>query len=386
MDDLNDLTKVLLIEDNPGDARLIIEYLAPAGEARFNVTVAGRLDSGKNLLDDEIYDIVLLDLNLPDSDGLATFEHLHSHSPLVPVIVLTGLDSDEIGIAAMHKGAQDYLFKGDANRSALVRSIRYSIERAQLEFQILETNRSLEHRVELRTQELEAARELASRSEKLALIGQWSGGIAHDLRNPLGAISNAAFYLKRRFNAGEASFDDDDFSQWIDLIGREVTRANDVITNLLSNGSNKELVLSNIRIGDVIQDSLDSFTLSENVLLSLIIDSNLPPVFGDASQLTRVFQNLMANAQDAMQNDGRLSIGAQGKEESVEIVISDTGSGISPENLEKIFEPLYTDKTHGTGLGLAICQEIISKHNGSISVESEVGAGASFTILIPIAA
>ena len=107
---------------------------------------------------------------------------------------------------------------------------------------------------------------------------------------------------------------------------------------------------------------------------------------GDESQLTRVMQNLVSNAREAMGNGGRLSISAPRVHESVAVVISDTGDGVDPENLEKIFEPLYTDKIHGTGLGLAICQEIIGKHNGSISVESAIGAGASFTIVIPIAA
>ena len=100
MENLNKLTRILLIEDNPSDSRLITESLSPAGEARFEVTVAERLESGKNLLDEEAFDAVLLDLNLPDSDGLDTFERLHSHAPSVPVIVLTGLDSEDVGIAA----------------------------------------------------------------------------------------------------------------------------------------------------------------------------------------------------------------------------------------------------------------------------------------------
>lgn len=385
MQNLDKVTRILLIEDNPGDARLIIEYLSPSGEARFNVTVAERLESGKNLLDAEAFDAVLLDLNLPDSDGLGTFERLHSHAPLVPVIVLTGLDRDDVGIAALKKGAQDYLFKGDADRSSLVRSIRYSIECARLESQILQTNQSLEERVKLRTQELETARERASRSEKLAIIGQLSGGIAHDLRNPLSAISNAAYYLKTKFNAGGPSVNDENISQWIELISREVTLANDVITNLLSHGSNKQLAFSDIQIGHVIQDSLDSFVLNENIVLSITIDPDLPPISGDASQLTRVLQNLAANAQDAMETGGRLSITAQQTGGFVEIVITDTGSGIDPENIDRIFEPLFSGKSHGTGLGLAICHEIIDKHDGEISVTSKIGTGTSFTIQIPAA-
>ena len=385
MENQNKPINILLIEDNPGDARLITEYLSPAGAARFKVTVAGRLESGKSLLDAETFDVVLLDLNLPDSDGLDTFERLHAHAPSVPVIVLTGLDSDDIGIAALKEGAQDYMFKGDADRSTLVRSIRHSIERARLESQILLANQSLEERVKLRTEELEAERERASRSEKLAMIGQLSGGIAHDLRNPLSAISNAAYYLKRKFNAGEPRVNIEAVSEWVELISSEVNRANGIITDLLSHGANKQMAFSDVQIGNVIQDSLASFVLNDNIVLSITTAPNLPLVLGDPPQLTRVLQNLVANAQDAMERGGCLSITAQRAEGFVEIVVTDTGSGIQSKSIDKIFEPLFSEKTHGTGLGLAICHEIIDKHAGNISVKSKVGTGTSFTVLIPIA-
>lgn len=362
-----------------------MEYLAPIDDEKFDLVVAERLDSGIELLREESFDVVLLDLNLPDSDGLATFENLHDQAPMAPVIVLTGLNDNVTGLAAVKAGAQDYLQKGGVDRSVLVRTIRYSIERSFLEWQILQSNQTLEDRVELRTQELEAARELASRSEKLAMIGQLSGGVAHDLRNPLGAIKNAAYLLKRRSQNNSSDQSIDEISKWIDVIEREVTNANDVITNLLAFGASKDLVLSELQIHDVVQDSLDSLSLKPGISLSLNIDAGLPPVLGEASQLTRVFQNLFANAQDSMHSDGRLSIDAQRQEPCVKIVISDTGCGIGPDYLEKIFEPLFTAKSHGTGLGLAICQEIIDKHNGSITVESQIGAGSSFTVLIPIA-
>ena len=404
---------ILVIEDNPGDARLIEEYLAPKGRpgptqpglskgatyslesidgrlrnvynGAFTVTIADRLESGKQLLDEESFDAVLLDLTLPDSEGLATFERLNSHAPTVPIIVLTGLDSDYFGIGAVKKGAQDYLIKGDIDRSILIRAIRYAIERAALESQIVQSNESLEERVTLRTKELEAERARASRSEQLAMIGQLSGGIAHDLRNPLGAIKNAAYLVKKKFDDDRTAVNPEDITHWIDLIVDESIRANEVITNLLAVGSHTEPKFSEIQIGDIIQSSLTSFVLNEDIILSIAIDPDLPTIMGDASQLVRAIQNLMANAQEAMEEGGRLEIAAHRANGSVEIVITDTGSGILEENMEKIFEPLYSDKTYGTGLGLAICQEIISNHRGTISVISEVREGTSFTIQIPFA-
>lgn len=383
---MNNVTKILLIEDNPGDARLIIEYLSPADNQKFNVTVADRLESGKELLAEESFDAVLLDLNLPNWEGLATFDELHQHAPMVPVIVLTGLDNDSVGIAALKRGAQDYLIKGEVDRPALVRSIRYAIERASLERQLLQSNQSLEERVQLRTQELEAARERALRSEKLAIIGRLSGGIAHDLRNPLGAIKNAAYLIGRKFNAGRPIEDNSEIRKLLELVDSEIVRANIVITKLLSIGPEEDLPFSKIQIADVIRDSMAGFVLNENIQLSLTIEPDLPTIDGDASQLVRALQNLLGNAQDAMAQGGELGIAAQRKDDWVEIVVTDTGCGISAQNIDRIFEPLYSDKTDGTGLGLAICLEIIGKHNGSISVESQLDSGSKFTILVPIAA
>ncbi|MBC8280931.1 MAG: GAF domain-containing protein [Chloroflexi bacterium] len=255
---------------------------------------------------------------------------------------------------------------------------------------IHDSNMMLEERVNIRTQELEAARERAMRSEKLAIIGQLSGGIAHDLRNPLGAIKNAAYLTKRRFNSTEILENKESIVNLLELIDGEIGRAEDVITNLLSYGSNREITSTEIQIEDVIRNSLAGFVLEEDVSLITDTKPGLPSILGDASQLIRVLQNLVLNAQDAIQDseqaEGCISIKAQRKDGSLEIVVADNGSGISPENLDKIFDPLYTAKSHGTGLGLAICQEIINKHNGTISVESEDGVGTSFRISIPFVA
>ena len=144
-----------------------------------------------------------------------------------------------------------------------------------------------------------------------------------------------------------------------------------------------------IEIGDVIHDFVTGIFFHENVELSMEVEPNLPSILGDSSQLIRALQNLLVNAQDAMQDSGRnggcLSVKAHRIDGTVEIVVADNGSGISPENLENIFEPLYTAKAQGTGLGLVICQEIINKHSGTISIDNEIGVGTTFRISISFA-
>lgn len=295
------------------------------------------------------------------------------------IIELVTFIVERLGLVVENSLLHDQSEKSHRDMQQLAEALSYSNER------INESNQQLEERVQVRTRELEAARERAMRSEKLALIGQLSGGIAHDLRNPLGAIKNAAYLAKRKFGRERSAEEDVKIAELLDLIDGDVARAEDVISSLLSFGTDKEIALSKTNIGDVIHHSMSSFVLNDRIDLSITIEPGLPLVMGDDSHLIRTLQNLVANAQDAMEFGGRLSISAEAKGGSVEIVVSDTGGGISPENIEKIFDPLYSGKSSGTGLGLAICHEIISKHHGSISVESEIGVGTSFTICIPFA-
>ena len=286
---------------------------------------------------------------------------------------------ERLGVVVENSLLHDQSEKSHREMQQLANALSYSNER------INESNQQLEARVQVRTQELEAARERAMRSEKLAIIGQLSGGIAHDLRNPLGAIKNAAYLAKRKFGRERSAEEDEKIAELLDMIDGDVTRAEDVISNLLSFGNDKEIALSMTDIGDVINHSMSSFVLNEGIDLSISIEPGLPLVMGDDSHLIRTLQNLVANAQDAMENGGRLIVSAHANGGSVEVVVKDTGSGISSENIEKIFDPLYSGKSSGTGLGLAICHEVISKHHGSIAVESEIGVGSSFTICIPFA-
>ena len=134
--------KILLIEDNPGDARLVKEMLYEEG-AKVNLDCAARLEEGLKQLKDKVYDIILLDLNLPDSNGFETFLELHKLNPDIPAIILTGIDDKELGLEAVRKGAQDYLVKGKFDGNLLIRSISYSIERQKLLLQLEKTMKEL---------------------------------------------------------------------------------------------------------------------------------------------------------------------------------------------------------------------------------------------------
>ena len=141
------LIRVLLIEDNPGDARLIRENLADSGVARFEVTTVGRLSQGLTQLREAAFDVLLLDLSLPDSQGFDTFTTTLGQGSDVPIVVLTGLGDETLAVRAVAEGAQDYLLKGSMDAALLGRALRYAVERHRLRRELEETNRQLDFRV-----------------------------------------------------------------------------------------------------------------------------------------------------------------------------------------------------------------------------------------------
>ena len=154
---------ILLVEDNPGDARLTKETLSEAAAGQFELACTERLDSALDHVAQHEIDVILLDLTLLDSSGLQTFERMHAQAPTIPTIVLTAMDIETLGMEAVQKGAQDYLIKGQVDTPLLVRSIRHAIERKLLENQLLQSNR-------------------------LESVGELAGGVAHEFNNLLTSI------------------------------------------------------------------------------------------------------------------------------------------------------------------------------------------------------
>ena len=154
------IIKLLLIEDNPGDARLIKEMLAESKIARFELKHASLIRAGLDDLSEKNFDVVLLDLSLPDSHGIETFNKVRAHAPLMPIIVLTSLDDELLAIEAAQRGAQDYLVKGHVDGNLLIRSILYAMERKHAEEALRKAHDEMELRVMERTAQLSLSYDL----------------------------------------------------------------------------------------------------------------------------------------------------------------------------------------------------------------------------------
>ena len=222
-------------------------------------------------------------------------------------------------------------------------------------------------------------------SERLALIGQLAANVAHELNNPLQGIVTYSHLLLERNSL------DDPTKQSLQKIVVQANRSRDIIRGLLDFSRQRKPDKTLCNINNLLQESLsflENQALMHNIQVITQLDNDLPSIVIDPSQVQRVFINIIVNAAEAMNGNGKLSITTKSDpvRGCIEIIISDTGMGISEENLEKIFDPFFTTKEtgHGVGLGLAISYGIIKEHGGMVSVESEVGKGTTFIVRLPI--
>ena len=213
------------------------------------------------------------------------------------------------------------------------------------------------------------------RTERLAAIGQVAGGVAHELRNPLNVVKTSVYYLLNARNPSP-----DKHTEHLKRIERHVTLADGVITALSSFAKLPMPNLQPFPVRQCIQEALETNPLPDNIQVIIDCPSSLPPVLADIDQLRIVFANLIRNAREAMPKGGSLTIQGIAIEGGVEVSVTDTGVGISSEDIHRILEPLYSTKARGLGLGLAIARAILEKNKASMRLSSQIGRGSSFTV------
>jgi len=232
---------------------------------------------------------------------------------------------------------------------------------------------------------LETNQENLVQSRKMAALGTFTAGIAHELNNPINNISLTAETFLDEYSEG---LDSEGKEMLLDIIA-QVERANDIVRNLLDFSRTEESSFSDLDIKDVINSTVKLIKNQikfSGIKLNVMLNPDLPQIKGNFRSLQQVFLNLLINANQAMSGGGSIEIKAYPESSRfVEIDVTDTGPGIPSEALEKIFEPFYTTKSIGTGvgLGLSVTYSLIKNHGGTIKVNSEVGRGTTFSVFIP---
>jgi PAS domain S-box-containing protein len=247
----------------------------------------------------------------------------------------------------------------------------------------------LERRVAERTHALALAQDDHVRKERLAVLGRLAGGVAHQIRNPLGAIKNAAYVVQRRMREAEPppfveTAVRDEVGHAIEIIHDEVQRANQIITDLLDYARIRIPVRRPTSIGFVVDQALDAQDIPSTIAVVRKVP-DLPSIAVDSGQLQGALYNIIRNAIEAMPEGGTLTLDAELRAASVVVRIADTGEGVPSEVRTRLFEPLVTTKVLGLGLGLVTARTLIEGQGGTLAFVGAEGPGACFEVSLPIA-
>jgi signal transduction histidine kinase len=405
--------RILIVDDETPLRDLYAECLGD----RYPCVTAADAREALHCLASEPFALVISDINMPGLSGVELLRKIREHFQDIAVIVVSGIDRTQRVLDTMRLGASDYLLK-PCDLGVLELSVERALERRAL----LRDARRYKHDLERRNAELaQRQAELKSlqarivHNEKMVSLGQLAAGVAHELNNPAGFIygnmevlRECAAGLERLLGFYDASALPPSVSDGAALLKREIDYENtladlrSIIEDCASGAERIRDVVQNLRTFSRLDEAeFKKVDIHEGLdstirLLAryyapghvrLVRDyGELPHVDCFAGQLNQTWMNLLANAAQAVARGGEVRVRTRLDGETVVVSVSDTGPGIAAEHIDKIFDPFFTTKPvgEGTGLGLSITYGIVERHGGTISVESNPGAGATFTVVLPV--
>lgn len=215
--------------------------------------------------------------------------------------------------------------------------------------------------------------------ERLAVMGQLAGGVAHELRNWLGVITNAVYFLDLTLTNEQQGA-----NEYLEMIDAVLHESEQIIANLLNLSQSQPDLIEKIQLTELINEVMVKLPAYKQVTVVRKIAPGLPPILADRPHLQQVLTNLVVNANQAMPDGGTLTISASVSDDKLHLTVTDTGQGIAPEIMAHIFEPLFTTKAKGVGLGLPVARNLLAIYGGSILVESEAGKGTMVIVTLPV--
>lgn len=408
--------KILLVEDNPADADLLQEILDEVNDVQWSLVHVEWLKEAINSLNKNQFDIVLLDLSLPDQQGLGTVAQIHKAAPDLPIVVLTGLNDKGIALETLRQGAQDYLVKGKIESDLLVRAIRHAIERAQTrkklrqsEEQLQGMNEELEHRVEEQTEELrqknqylqrevskrqrleeELRHALAKEKELGNLKSNIISMVSHEYRTPLAAILSSTELLEHYSHNWTEERRQQHFQRIQHMVHHLTQLVSDVLLVNKAEVGKLEfepVLLDLVAFCSELVGELQSVAQTEHQI-HFNRQGLSQNVYLDKKLLRQLLTNLLSNAIKYSPNGGNIQFNLIFGLETVTFSIGDQGIGIPQKDQVYLFDAFYRSSNvgsiSGTGLGLTVVQKCVELHSGQITVKSEVGVGTVFAVTLPL--
>ena len=375
-----DLPQVLVIDDEMGPRESLRMLLKPI----YQVHTADSVEIGLKLLNEKKPDAIVMDIRMPGITGIEGLRRIRQIDPHLSVIMLTGFGALETAKEALRLGATDYISKPfDAREMREV--IGRNVERTRLH----RTSESAA--AEIKELNNRLLQELAQK-ERLASLGQASAEFVHDIGNPLTIVWGYVQLLAKKLEESERTDDPNAVSsnKELEIIEQNVRLCRDLLTMWQSYGSVEATPHNLISISDIVREVVAGVgAMAKETPVELKCDVTEDPcsLMGDAVQITRAIQNVIINAiQASGDRKGTVEVSCIRKDFYVDVRIADTGQGISPEQIARIFDPYFTTKQgkSGTGLGLFITRKVVDDHNGSIKVDSTPGMGTTITIRLPL--
>lgn len=368
---------VLLVEDSPTDAQLFQHVFLRAATGKWSLVHAERLSEAVDYCQTQSFDVALLDLRLPDSDGLETVTQFNQAAPDIPIIILTATDDEELALQAMAQGAQDYLVKDQVTTQLLRRSVRYAVERSQIIQQ-------------LRSSEKKTLEALDKERELNQLKSYFVSMVSHEFRNPLSTLRVMSDILLR-FEGRLTPEKKQEYLRQVDTAISHMCQLLDEVILLGRADTGKlELDLTEVDLQAFCNELISALQFSDEQqhILQLVADTPLERVKLDAGLLRHILTNLLSNALKYSPPASVVKLTVAYQEMQVIFNVSDRGIGIPKADQSRLFETFSrcsnVGKVPGTGLGLAIVKRCVDLHHGTIEVESDAGKGTEVTVVLPV--
>lgn len=376
-----ELPQVLVIDDEMGPRESLRMLLKP----NYQVHTADNVEAGLRILREKKPDAVISDIRMPGTSGIEGLRKIREIDPHVAVIMLTGFGALETAKEALRLGANDYISKPfDAREMREV--IGRNVERTRIH------RTGVNAASEIKELNNRLLKELAQK-ERLASLGQASAEFVHDLGNPLTIVWGYVQLLAKKLEQSEKEngATTNQTSKELNIIEQNVRLCRELLTMWQSYGSVEASPHKPISVTQIVREvvkGVSPMAVQNAVQLDCNLADDPCTLLGDSVQITRAIQNVLINALQASaeKKGSSVTVSSERKEFYVDVRIQDTGSGITPAQMAKIFDPYFTTKQgkSGTGLGLYITKKVVEDHNGSIKVDSTPQVGSTFTIRLPL--